>query len=245
MNMMSLRFAGGGEGEGPRPSDAVLDAGEIRVLGSLVEKAIATPDYYPLTLNALVAACNQKTARDPVTAYTDQEVLEILSGLKDRLLVTFVSGAEHRVTKYREQLTRVFAFDPAETAAMCVLILRGPLTPGEIRSSSGRLHEFGSTAEVEETLTALAERSRPLVAALLRRPGQKETRWAHLLSGSPVESTQGAEGAEERPRPSSATLQERLERLEAEVADLREGQEAMERRFQALLEKLGEPGLRD
>ena len=205
----------------------VLDPAEIRVLGSLVEKAITTPDYYPLSLNALVNACNQSFNRDPVVDYGEPTVLRALEGLRNKRLVFVFEGAASRVVKYGQKLADTLGLSPPETAALCVLMLRGPQTTGEIRSRSGRLHEFASLDEVESTLQALAARSpQPLVARLPRQTGFKESRSVHLMGGLPAASPETAPEApatdqartamqEASPAADVATLEipERIERM--------------------------------
>lgn len=201
-----------------------LNAAEIRVLGSLIEKQIATPDYYPLTLNSLTLACNQLTNRDPVVLFEEQTVVRALDGLRDQRLATQFHGAESRVAKYKHTLSDVFLLTPAEIALLGVLMLRGPQTIGELRTRSERLFTFDNLPEVEASLTALATReSGPLVTKLPRQPGTKESRYAHLLSG-PVDL--GATASPISPAPEPATVavraeNERLAKLEEETASLR------------------------
>src|ERR671920_268202 len=157
---------------------------ETRVLGSLIEKQVTTPEYYPLTLNALTLACNQKNNRNPVTTYSEQQVADALESLREKNLTYVFYGSTSRVPKYKHVMPEVMHLNHAETALMCVLMLRGAQTPGELRGSASRLHEFSSLEEVEETLNGLISREpEPLVARLPRQPGQKEGRFAHLLSG--------------------------------------------------------------
>ena len=200
---------------------ALLNATEIRVLGSLIEKQIATPDYYPLTLNALTLACNQLTNREPIVAFDDQTVVRALDGLRDKRLASQFHGAESRVAKYKHTLTDVLLLTPAETALLCVLMLRGPQTVGELRTRSERLFTFDNLAEVDASLTALATRaSGPLVAKLPRQPGTKESRYAHLLSG-PVEVAATAMLPPPEPAPLAVRAEnDRLAKLEAEAASL-------------------------
>ena len=208
-----------GSGE-PDLAPVVLNSAEARVLGALVEKQITTPDYYPLTLNALVNACNQTSSRDPVVAYDESTVLHALDGLRDQKLASISSGAESRVPKYRHKLTERFELSSAEVATLCILILRGPQTAGEIRNRSSRLHEFASITEVEETLDALAARQpQPLVTKLPRQLGLKESRFAHLLSGpiAPESLMTSAPAATSSPPPV-----DRVTQLEAEVSTLRQ-----------------------
>jgi uncharacterized protein YceH (UPF0502 family) len=200
-----------------------LDAAEVRVLGALIEKQITTPDYYPLTLNALTTACNQLTNRDPVVSFDDQTVVRAADRLRDKRLATLFSGAESRVAKYKHTLTDAVLLTPAEVALLCVLMLRGPQTLGELRTRSERLFRFDTMTEVEETLNALASRQpQPFVTKLPRAPGTKEGRYAHLFSGA----VEAAPAAESRVKPEPATIavraeDERIARLEQESADLR------------------------
>ena len=195
--------------------DFILSEPEIRVLGSLVEKEITTPEYYPLTLNALVNACNQKTNREPVVAYDDDEVREALFSLRDKGLVIVCEGT--RVFKYDNYLADKLELSPAEVAVMCMLLLRGPQTPGELRARTERMHAFEELSDVEATLDGLAAREEsPLVVRLPRQPGRKENRYAHLLAGEVT-----ADSTEEQSEAPGESLRERVERLEAEFADLR------------------------
>jgi uncharacterized protein YceH (UPF0502 family) len=203
----------------PLPS---LNPAEIRVLGSLIEKQISTPDYYPLTLNALTNACNQLTNRDPVVSFDDQTVVRALDGLRDKKLATMFSGAESRVAKYKHSLTDRLLLTPGEIALLCVLMLRGPQTIGELRTRSERLFNFDSLPEVEEALNALAARQpQPLVAKLPRQPGTKESRYAQLLSG-PIDLPSPEQAV--RPEPATVAVRaenERIAKLEQETAELR------------------------
>src|SRR5687767_12078042 len=194
-----------------------LNPTEVRVLGSLIEKQITTPDYYPLTLNALVNACNQLTNRDPVVTFDDQTVVRALDGLREKRLATLFTGAESRVAKYKHTLTDALLLTPGEIALLCVLMLRGPQTLGELRTRSERLFAFDTMPEVEEALNALASRQpQPLVAKLPRQAGTKEPRFAQLLAG-PIEAQKP--GAEPIARLEPATVavraeNERLTKLE-------------------------------
>lgn len=165
----------------------VLAPAQARVLGALVEKEVTTPDYYPLSLNALVNACNQLTNREPVMHLDEEEVRLALRRLEDQGLAGRARGADGRVTKYEHWLGEAFNFNRAETALISVLLLRGPQTPGELRGRTDRLHRFDEISEVLAGLQKLMERDPSLVAVLPRQPGTKEARYAHLLSG-PVES---------------------------------------------------------
>src|SRR5471030_547217 len=163
----------------------VLEAAELRVLGSLMEKCKTTPDYYPMTLNGLTAACNQKTSRKPVVQYDDETVMQALNTLKRRGLISTATGGSIRSVKYKHNFAIVFPVIPAEVALICLLILRGPQTPGELNTNSGRLFEFESLEEVQNVLERISSEVMPFVQQLPRRPGQKEVRYAHLLSGTP------------------------------------------------------------
>src|SRR5579864_7690119 len=152
----------------------VLDDTELRVLGSLMEKSRTTPDYYPMTVNSLIAACNQKTSRNPVVQYNEETVVLALNTLKRRGLISTATGGTDRVVKYKHNFAIVYPVIPSEIAIICLLILRGPQTPGELNTNSGRLHEFESIEEVQEILERLATNEPPYIVQLPRRPGQKE-----------------------------------------------------------------------
>jgi len=173
--------------------DIVLTPAEARIVGALIEKQVTTPEYYPLTLNALVSACNQKSNREPVLSLAEEEVSRALDELRFRQLVWLKHTAGSRVPKYAHALSERFEFGPAELACLCVLLLRGPQTPGEIRARSGRLHEFPALADVEAALGELMDRPNgPLVTRLPRQPGHKEARYAHLLCGPAAADAAGA-----------------------------------------------------
>ncbi len=199
-----------------------LNEFEVRVLGALVEKQIATPDYYPITLNALVNACNQKNQREPVVSYTEGDVERAIHGLRNQQLAFLFEGAVARVPKYSHNFPKVFELEPPEVAVMAVLMLRGPQTPGELRSRTAYLHNFESLPAVEETLQKLAARVEPLVAKLPRVPGAREARYAHLLGGAVTAAaeTMPAAAPQEPALPNSIDA-DRLAKLEAEVAALR------------------------
>src|ERR1700744_1430814 len=163
----------------------VLDAPELRVLGVLMEKSKTTPDYYPMTVNSLIAACNQKTSRKPVVNYDEETVVLAINTLKRRALVSTATGGTDRSVKYKHNFAIVFPVIPSEVALICLLILRGPQTPGELNTNSGRLYEFESIEDVQEILEKLSADEPPYIVQLPRRPGQKEVRYAHLLSGTP------------------------------------------------------------
>ncbi len=202
----------------PTPVDPIA----VRVLGSLIEKEITTPDNYPLTLNALVAACNQTSNRDPVMALDEPTVAETLAELVRRGLVREVHRSDSRAKRYRQTLAEALSLHPEEVAVLCVLMLRGPQTPGEIRTRTARLSEFRDVPHVEITLQSLATLSDPLVVQLSRRPGQKELRYTHLLSGEPVAEVEPAPGTVPAARADRiGALEEEVESLRAEVAQLR------------------------
>jgi uncharacterized protein len=163
--------------------DVVFNEYELRVLGVLVEKQIATPDYYPLSLNALTNGCNQKSHRDPVVSYDEATVTRAIDGLKEKKLAYAFHGSEARVPKYGHLFPKAFELNGAEVAVMCVLILRGPQTPGELRSRTSHLCNFEQLSDVENTLQNLSLREHPLVVKLARLPGARESRYAHLLGG--------------------------------------------------------------
>ena len=196
----------------------VLTEIEARVLGALVEKDITTPDYYPLSLNALVNACNQKNNRDPVMNVKEGAVRDALNALRDQDLAGPATGADSRVTKYEHRLQETFNFSRGETAVLCVLLLRGPQTPGELRGRTERMHRFEDLDAVQFSLQKLMQREPPLAVVLPRQPGTKEFRYAHLLSGE-VESRDLASPQLASPSSSSAD-DERVSRLEEAVADL-------------------------
>jgi hypothetical protein len=212
--------------------ETLLSEAEVRVLGSLVEKQVTTPDYYPLTMNALVHACNQISNRDPVVQYDERQVSDAVDSLRMKNLVYIFYGAESRVPKYKHMAREVFQLSPQELAALCVLMLRGPQTVGEVRGRTGRLHEFTDLREVEETLDGLAHRDEPLVTKLPRQAGRKEARYAHLLSGQPAVEDEGeAQPASAAPR-TRAGETERVARLEAEVERLGGELAEMRRQFE-------------
>ncbi len=197
----------------------VLSPEQIRVLGSLMEKAKTTPDYYPMTMNGLVAACNQKTSRKPVVNYDEEAIGAALNSLKIGGLMSTATGGSSRATKYKHNFAIVYPLLPSEVAVMCLLFLRGPQTPGEINTNSGRLHEFETLEEVNQTLEKLAEEG--YIKQLPKRPGQKEQRYAHLFSGD-VEFTEEDFATEETPTRSNSALEERVAKLETELAELKE-----------------------
>jgi uncharacterized protein len=218
---------------------ATLNEYELRALGAMVEKHIATPDYYPMTLNALVNACNQKNHRDPVVSYDETIVAKALDGLREKNLAYVFHGSEARAPKYGHLFPKAFDLSEAETPLMCVLILRGPQTSGELRSRTQHLRSFGSLAEVETLLQGLSLRDMPLVVKLPRQPGSRESRFAHLLGG-PVE----VELSEEPPHPAPSVLQrhsenDKIAKLEEEIASLRMELSDLKQQFAELKRELG------
>jgi uncharacterized protein len=222
----------------PPTEPIVLTAAEARVLGALIEKEATTPDYYPLSLYALINACNQRSNREPVMDLDEEAVRQALHGLEDLRLAGRARSADGRVAKYEHWLGEAFNFSRAETALLCVLLLRGPQTPGELRGRSERLHRFDEIGEVLAGLQKLMEREPPLAAVLPRQPGTKEARYAHLLSGG-VEALCAAafvsnpsftrhEGGED------AGHEERIAQLEATVVELRNEVAALRRKIDDL-----------
>jgi uncharacterized protein YceH (UPF0502 family) len=209
----------------------VLNEMEARVLGALLEKEITTPDYYPLSLNSLVNACNQKSNRDPVTNLDEDSVRDALRTLHDNSLARSVSAADSRVTKYEHRLQEAFNFDRREAALFCELLLRGPQTPGELRTRAERMHQFDDLSEAQSALQRLMNREPPLVKVLARQPGTKESRYIHLLSGDakPVSSTAGREvpAALEREK------MDGFSRLSSEMAELRRDMADLKQQFAA------------
>lgn len=197
-----------------------LSAEEIRVVGAMIEKSKTTPDYYPLTLNSLVTACNQKSARNPVVEYDEETVVLALDSLKKKQLSGNVIGGGSRAIKYRYNLAVRYPLDPAELAVICLLFLRGPLTAGEINSNAGRLFEFDDLAEVQQTLENLASYDVPFVQILPKKPGQKEGRYCHLFSEIPSFDDSYFEQAEPA-RKHVSELEERLFKVETELAELK------------------------
>lgn len=218
----------------------VLTAAQARVLGALVEKEVTTPDYYPLSLNALINACNQRSNREPVMSLDEDDVRQALRGLEDKHLAGRARSADGRVTKYEHWLGEAFNFSRAETALLCVLLLRGPQTPGELRGRTERLHTFDEISDVLAGIQKLMDRDPSLAAILPRQPGTKEARYAHLLSG-PVESIQFAapeQASAHDAAPVSTALQEqfqqKFETLESTVEELRQQVAALTQKIDSL-----------
>ena len=194
-----------------------LSETEVRVLGSLVEKQLTTPEYYPLTMNALIAACNQKSNRDPVMTLGEPEIQAAVDRMRDLSLVYLFYGSGSRTVKYKHMLPSIYELDPAGTAVIAVLMLRGAQTIGEIRDRTGRMFEFRDLNEVQAALDDLTKRDEPLIVKLERQSGQKEGRYAHLLSGE-IDVTK-ISVASERSSGSSAS-NDRVAKLEGEVGRL-------------------------
>ncbi len=206
--------------------DWQLDAAEARVLGALMEKEVATPEYYPLSLNALVNACNQKSNRDPVVNFDDEIVEQALESLRYKGLATRITGRDVRVPKHGQSFTEQVNMGRREAALICLLLLRGPQTPGELRSRSDRLYTFDDLEAVENTLNHLAEME--FVKRLPRQPGSRESRWAHLLSGDVEVAEEPAPALAERSTPD----RERIAALERDVAELRRQFDEFRRNFE-------------
>jgi len=217
--------------------EILLNAVEARVLGALVEKDITTPEYYPLSLNALVNACNQKSNRDPVMELDEAAVRDALSGLQESRLAGPAGGADSRVTKYEHRLQEVFNFDRRETAVLCVLLLRGPQTPGELRGRTERMYRFETLDDVQSALQKLMGREPGLVKMLARAPGTKESRYAQLLTGEvgeDVPSTQvsrAERGEPGAPSRLNGAPSDEVEQLRAEVGALRKEVEGLKAAF--------------
>jgi uncharacterized protein YceH (UPF0502 family) len=209
----------------------ILNEMEARVLGALLEKEITTPDYYPLSLNSLVNACNQKSNRDPAMNLDEDSVRDALRTLHDNSLARSVSAADSRVTKYEHRLQEAFNFDRREAALFCGLLLRGPQTPGELRMRAERMHQFDDLSEAQSALQRLMNREPPLVKVLARQPGTKESRYIHLLSGdaTPVSSTAGREV----PAVLEREKMDGFSRLSSEMAELRRDMADLKQQFAA------------
>lgn len=196
----------------------ILDAVQIRVLGALMEKCKTTPDYYPITLNGLAAACNQKTSRKPVVQYDENTIMSALNSLKINGLISTATGGSIRSVKYKHNFAIVFPLLPAEVAIICLLFLRGPQTPGEINTNANRLHEFETLEEIQGFLEKLANETPAYIKQLPRRPGQKEVRYMHLFGD--VENIEDDYLNEEQPKANNE-LAERLTKVEEELAELK------------------------
>lgn len=204
-------------------NDIILTAEEARVLGCLIEKQITTPEYYPLTLGSLVAACNQKSNRHPVMSYLETSVVRALDALRDKKLASMVSEFGARVPKYRNNAQEILGLDEKDLAVLCELLVRGPQTVGELRTRGERMFAFADLAQVQTVLDDLASRPQPLVVKLPRAPGMKESRYLHLLSGPPPEQPEGEAFAPVEPaRLAVQADNERIAKLEQDVASLRQ-----------------------
>ncbi|MGA9042870.1 MAG: YceH family protein [Terriglobales bacterium] len=220
----------------------VLNEVETRVLGSLMEKDATTPDYYPLSLNALVNACNQKNNRDPVMSLDETAVREALDSLQQKRLAGPARGADSRVTKYEHRAQEVFNFTRGESAILCVLLLRGPQTPGELRGRTERLHRFEHLDEVLSAMQRLMQREPPLARVLPRQPGTKESRYMHLLSGDIEDAGELGSSVARAPSPATASsaadvsritrLEEEVVELRKEVSDLKQQMESFRKQFE-------------
>jgi uncharacterized protein len=208
-----------------------LNENEARVLGALLEKEITTPDYYPLSLNSLVNACNQKSNREPVMNLDDDAVRGALRTLHDNSLARSVSAADSRVTKYEHRLQEAFNFDRREAALFCELLLRGPQTPGELRTRAERMHRFDDLSEAQSALQRLMNREPPLVKVLARQPGTKESRYMHLLSGDAQPVSTGAR--REVPAGLERGKMDEFSRLSSEIAELRKDMADLKQQFAA------------
>lgn len=222
------------------PADTISDqplrltAAEARVLGAMIEKEITTPDYYPLSLNALGNACNQRSNREPVMNLDEDDLRQALHGLERKQLAGRARSSNGRVTKYEHWLGEAFNFSRAETALMCVLLLRGPQTPGELRGRTERLHSFDEITDVLAGLQKLMERTPPLAALLPRQPGTKESRYAHLLCG-PVESIAVPTASAVETAATNPAHEERIAQLEASVTELRQQVAELAERLERLM----------
>jgi uncharacterized protein YceH (UPF0502 family) len=203
----------------------VLDVAQIRVLGALMEKCKTTPDYYPMTLNGLTAACNQKTSRKPVVQYDESTVITALNSLKIAGLISTATGGSIRNIKYKHNFAIVFPLVPAEVAVMCLLFLRGPQTPGEINTNSGRLYEFETLEEVQNVLEKLAMEQPAYIKQLPRKPGQKEVRYMQLFGGD-IEAFE-EDYTPENDQKNNTELEQRLTKVEEELAELKTAFDAL------------------
>ncbi len=218
-----------------------LDAIEARVLGALIEKDLTTPDYYPLSLNALVNACNQINNREPVMALSEPDVTRALDKLRDKRLAVVITGGDSRVLKFAHKAREIFELSRPEVSLLCLLLLRGPQTTGELRGRSGRMHEFADLADVQATLGRLANRENPdqpaLVTLLPRAPGTKESRYAHLLSGEPAAAPVLPTSDTSAPIAPLSSDTARFAQLEADNAELKRQLAELRREFDEFRKK--------
>jgi len=217
----------------PEASYVRLTTTEARVLGALMEKEATTPEYYPLSLNALINACNQRSNREPVTNFDEDEVRQALHGLENKGLAGRARSAEGRVTKYEHWLGEAFNFSRPEEALVCVLLLRGPQTPGELRNRTERIHRFDELTDVLAGLEKLMQREPPLAAVLPRQAGMKESRYAHLLSGDIEELA--AQAAVQPVNQDAPAHDERIAQLEETVAELKQEIAELRQKIDSLL----------
>ncbi|MBE8715071.1 YceH family protein [Sphingobacterium hungaricum] len=208
-----------------------LSAEELRIIGCLIEKSKTTPEYYPMTLNSLQTACNQKSSRKPVVNYSESTIVSALDALKRRGLISTVVGGGSRVTKYKHNVAIQFPLLPQELAILCLLILRGPLTAGEINSNAGRLYDFENLDEVQELLIKLSEGEVIYIKQLSKRPGQKEVRYVHLFAEVNEDDFDFSTGSSESVSQNNKQLEERVQSLEEQLAALRQ-------EFDALMQQL-------
>lgn len=208
-----------------------LSAEELRIIGCLIEKSKTTPEYYPMTLNSLQTACNQKSSRKPVVNYSESTIVSALDLLKRRGLISTVVGGGSRVTKYKHNVAIQFPLLPQELAILCLLILRGPLTAGEINSNAGRLYDFENLDEVQELLIKLSEGELVYIKQLPKRPGQKEVRYVHLFAEVNEDDFDFSTNNAESISPNNKQLEERVQSLEEQLAALRQ-------EFDALMQQL-------
>jgi uncharacterized protein YceH (UPF0502 family) len=197
----------------------ILNAAEQRIIGALIEKSRTTPDYYPMTISALTNACNQKTSRNPVLNYDEETVTLTLNALKIKGLISTATGGSSRVIKYKHNLAIAYPLVPAELAIICLLLLRGPLTPGEINTNSARLYEFETIEEIQEILQKLSADMPAYVKQLEKKPGQKEARFQHLFG--PVLNEEEIPAQQTTP-PASSDLEQRVMKLEQELEEVKE-----------------------
>lgn len=195
-------------------NNIVLSSIEVRVIGALIEKELTTPEYYPLTINSLINACNQKSNRDPVVNYDEKQVEDTLNKLREKQFARRVTGSDIRTAKYRQTFTEELKLTPQEIAVMTVLMLRGPQTPGEIKGRTGRMFNFESLSQVDEVINNLSREERKFVVKLPRQAGMKESRYSHLLSGEPDLSQERVIA--------EIPVSERLEKAEKEIEQLKE-----------------------
>jgi len=207
--------------------NTILHSEEIRIIGSLIEKELTTPEYYPLTLNALKNACNQKSNRNPVVSFDEDLIEPVLNKLRDKSLVRRVTGTDIRVPKYKQGFTEELNLQPDETAVICELMLRGPQTPGELKGRASRMFNFESLSQVDEVLKRLMNREQPMVIKLPRQTGMKESRYAHLLSGQPEIINKEVQESE-----IAAAEEERMAKLEEQVLILRNEFDELKNQFE-------------